>query len=142
MNHPAKATTPAPTKKERIERVILAICLLFIMTWTFGSILRGDADIFGNPGVRFVTCLCFLGCGGIYWFIKQKLPQFALGLFEIAAGLWSNYYQLGKISLKAAEYDVTDRVLFIAAGVAVIGHGFKELFEGLPKPETAEPAKK
>ena len=63
--------------------------------------------------------------------ISKKTPQAVLGLLEIGIALVSNFYQLTRLATIPTRAEMYDRLTFLAAGIAVIAHGVKEIEKGL-----------
>jgi hypothetical protein len=117
----------ARMKKLGAVFTIVILILLVAVGMEFAGLLISSPDYFEDSGGRLLACFCFLLAGLGYWFIRRKMHQTVIGILEIIAGLVSNYFQLERLGGRGAY----DRIVFIIAGVAVIGHGFKELFEGI-----------
>ncbi len=89
----------------------------------------------GDSGVRSGICVSFFFCGIVYYFIQRRIPKWLKALLVIAAALWSNFYQLGKLAEEGARPMLYDRIIFIVVGIGVIGEGIKRLIDDL-KPKT------
>jgi hypothetical protein len=118
-------------EKQRAQLMMLGCIFIVLCIVVFAPVVMGNQLMFAYGNLGFMTTMCFWFAGLGYWYVKSKTPRPLIGVIEIVAGLWSNYHQMTKIGMKLGDYDKYDRIVFIIAGIAVIGHGFQELIEGL-----------
>ena len=109
-----------PATKANIGMVIF-ICALCV----FMFLAEAKAQPTSSPETQVFMSIVLLVFGYIYYRFREAASKVVLGLFAIAAGVISNWFELGK--LLAAGSDRYERAIFVGVGLAVIAHGFKQL---------------
>jgi hypothetical protein len=118
--------------KKPIGKRNLFIGFLFIGTMGgFLELVQGETAQFADPAVRVPLCIGFLMWAWVYYKVSKTPVSILFGLIKIAAALWSDWFQLGKIAQEGLHSQTYDRVLFVAAGLAVLASGIKDIAEGL-----------
>ncbi len=127
----ANQTATAGGKKPIGKRNLL-IGFLFMGTMGgFLQLVQGDTAQFADPPVRVLLCIGFLMWAWVYYKVSKTAVSILFGIVKIAAALWSDWFQLGKIAQEGWHSQTYDRVLFVAAGLAVLASGIKDIAEGL-----------
>lgn len=102
----------------------LSLVLIVVVTSGFlGAIASGNVEIFESPILRGWACFSFLLWGFAYYALKERIPKGWWGLLQIAVGLGSDWYQIGKLAQDGTKTLLNDRITFIVAGLVVIGNG-------------------
>jgi hypothetical protein len=102
----------------------LTLVLTVVLTLGFlGAITSGNVEMFTSPMLRALACFSFLLWGFAYYALKERIPKAWLGLLQIAVGLGSDWYQIGKLAQDGTKTLLNDRITFIVAGLVVIGNG-------------------
>jgi hypothetical protein len=111
-----------------------ALILLVVFGPAAGLILMimGDSSSLNlkDSQDRGILCFGFLLWGVVYFCYKETKWSFAFGLVQLVSAMWSNWYQLSKLAEDGLQKQFYDRLVFVAAGIAVIANGCGDLEKG------------
>jgi Na+/glutamate symporter len=112
--------------------LILAYSILAIVWMVMGksSLLQ-----LASPWVRVFLCFSFLFWSLTYYLYQETAWSILFGLFQIIGATASNWYQLTRLAdpHQGLQHNLYDRLVFIAAGIAVTAKGWKDIEKGAGK---------
>jgi hypothetical protein len=94
----------------RLSRVLIVLAMVF------GPFLIGNSEALNSPIYRILVCLMLLGCARTYYDLEKLISTKVKTGILLAALVWNNYYQLGKIGEHLEANNVYERFLFIIVG--------------------------
>lgn len=86
-----------------------------------------------SPFSRFIVCCGLFACALVYVELSDTGWKVAFGLIEMGAAFLSNWHQLSQLGRIGLQPQLYDRLAFIAGGIVLIAHGWKDASEGLNK---------
>jgi hypothetical protein len=85
----------------------------------------GDVGHDYEHSTQIIMSVVLLILGYWYYRLREVASKVLLGILAIVAGVVTNWFELGKVLNNNA--DRYERAIFVAAALAVIAHGFKQL---------------
>jgi hypothetical protein len=123
----AKAAEGKATARDNLKLVVLICLLVVLCAIGFFYLFTGDS---GNLRLmREVACLPLFILACVYAFLKLQGFKITFAALEVLAAIANTYYQVGRIADDPSHSQFYDRLVFIVAGIAVMGNGLKKFLE-------------
>jgi hypothetical protein len=107
---------------------VLLLIATLVLIIKLGS---GQTAILAKPTTRVLICFGLFMWSWVYYGASKTSLAIVFGILKIAAALWSDWYQLGKIGQEGWHTSAWDRWAFIVAALVVISSGFKDIAAGV-----------
>jgi hypothetical protein len=116
------------TGKSVFQVFVVVMCISCVCSIIMFAV--GDAEILNEPIIRVELCAGFVIVA--YWYYRASETELKMwiGLGKIAVALGSDWYQIGKWAQEGWHIKSLDRWAWIAAGLAVLQSGIKDVAEG------------
>jgi hypothetical protein len=113
----------------------MLIPAMLISGVAFVAIVVSKPAFLADAKFRWLLSVYFILWGIAYYQTSETAWRFWIGLMEILGAVWSNWYQLGQFASSSSQASRSDRLIFIAGGVALMASGVKDVVKGMKKME-------
>jgi hypothetical protein len=118
-----------PTGKDAVQFWGILFCMGAISGVIAFAV--GDKDALSDSNSRILLCIGFLLVAYLSYRASETKLKLWIGLGKIGAALASDWFQLEKWANEGFHTKPMERLVWLAAGLAVLQSGVKDVVEGL-----------
>ena len=119
--------------KDPTGLTVMLVPLLLVSGVAFCAVVVGAPALLSDAKFRWLLSVYFIFWGLAYYLTSETAMRFYIGLIEIIGGIWNNWYQLGTFAAPGTQTSKSDRLIFIAGGIALMANGIKDTVKGRKK---------
>jgi hypothetical protein len=115
----------------KIFTVVGSLAIAALLYLVLGDSDDGSVTGLSNPFIRTGVCVGLCMFAFCYAYVYDGwLTKMSSGCVQIAAALWNDWYQLGKIGSEPSA-GLSERIVFLIVGIALLTHGMADILKGL-----------